>query len=123
MDPDAIEVVLFARNVASPLFALVDLRALDAIIVADRNRKAIDHIRGSLVQLLPSFTQAKEQGQEQLGDPMQTAVEAAFAELVRNVATVIQKRLAMQKLPLKYNTATRAVVITSASLICRWISS
>jgi len=79
MDPDAIKVAFFAWNIAAPVFTLVNFSSWNAIIVANGNWLAIDHINRVLVQFLPGFAKPQEQGQEQLGDVMQAAVEAALA--------------------------------------------
>ena len=44
VDPDTIKIAFFARDVASPVFTPVDLRALDAVIVTNRNRITVNHV-------------------------------------------------------------------------------
>lgn len=56
VDAQTVEIALFACNVASPVFTLIDFRALDALIVADRDWVAVDHIDRFFVEFLPGLT-------------------------------------------------------------------
>ena len=56
VDAQTEEVAFLACNITSPIFTLIDFRALDAIIVADRDWLAVDHIDRFFIEFLPGLT-------------------------------------------------------------------
>ncbi|MEM3489712.1 MAG: hypothetical protein QXO75_08705 [Nitrososphaerota archaeon] len=68
---------LFAGNVTSSGFFLIDFTVKDAIVIADGKRITIQYKGGMLIQLSPVLAQRKKQGQKQVGDAVQLPIEVA----------------------------------------------
>lgn len=78
MDFQPIKVAFLAGLVATKGFVVINLAALDAIVVTYRHRKAVDDVERPLIQAFPGFAQLTKQRSEQVCSPMPTPIEATF---------------------------------------------
>ena len=101
MDLEPIKVAFLAGLIASKGFFLIKLAALDAIVIAGSDRKAVDDVNRMAVQLLPGFSQQAEQAQEQVGVRVPATIKAAFAQQVRNVAICFEHLTSFLKISAK----------------------
>jgi len=66
MDFETVEEAILAGLIPAPLFSVVQMAATNAVVVARRHRKAIQHVNRVLIQGFPGLTQQTKQGQEQI---------------------------------------------------------
>ena len=90
MNLQTVEIASLAGLIAAPFFSTIQMGTVDAIIVTGCHRKTIDHINRVGIQFFPGFSQQTEQGQEQIGNAVQTAIEAALFQDLRNVPIFLQ---------------------------------
>src|SRR5512139_428632 len=64
MQLQAVKETPFARLFASPHLSLISLGTENAVVVAGRYRKAVNHVNRAFIQRFPGLTQHVEQGQE-----------------------------------------------------------
>ena len=96
MDLHAIEIAPFAGCIApkGPLGSLQGLepRALDADVVTDRDRKAIDEVEAGSLLMLPGLREHLKEQDKGLRQAMQTFREGALRKHSRDVALAFEKK-------------------------------
>ena len=76
-DLDAIEVTSLASAVTTVLFLTQNFIALDPNVVAGRNGKRVDNVRGGEVELLEDVAQGTDQEKQEVLDAVKSAKKAA----------------------------------------------
>ena len=66
MHPNAIEKTLFAGDLPTPGFTLVEFTARNAVVVTGGNRVAVQNVARTLIEHLPVFAQREKESQKQL---------------------------------------------------------
>lgn len=70
MQLQAIEIPFLAGNIAAIDFVVIEFGMRNTIVIADRNRKAIQAIDRIRIKRFPGFTEDPDQGEQQVADPV-----------------------------------------------------
>ena len=88
MNFEAAEIPSLAGLIASVRLILVELGASDTDVVTDGNGKAVNHVDAFGVRGFPQASQEAEDGRQGVFESIQAQVEAAFADLARDIAVL-----------------------------------